>query len=66
MSEVLLGKPTDTGIYLVRCRESDYQWESVIVTRNPRGLVVHCLYLGPTDLDRYHDGLTEIEWKVPQ
>jgi len=62
----LSDKPTEAGIYLVRCMESDYQWESVIVTRNPRGLVVHSSDLGPTDLDDYHNGLTEIEWKIPQ
>lgn len=59
--------PTDPGRYLLRCGESDFEPEEVIVTREHRSggdfLIVDCPHLGKTDLPHYHDGLTEPSWK---
>lgn len=62
-------KPTEPGTWLVRCMEGDYEWEPVLIEQGQRGsfrgLIVHCPHIGPTPLDYYHDGLTDIEWQRP-
>jgi len=59
-------KPTETGLWLYRCAETDNEWQSIIITISKDGLLVNCRYLGFTRLDDFHDGLTGIEWRRPQ
>lgn len=59
--------PTEPGRYLLRCGESDFEPEEVIVTRERRSggefLIVDCPHLGKAALPQYHDGLTDPSWK---
>lgn len=56
------GMPKEQGLYLTRCYESNFEWEFVAVILGVSGLVVCDESLGQTPLDRYHEGLTDIEW----
>ena len=55
-------KPTETGLWLFKCYETDYEAEHVAITKDERGLLVHDSGLGVTDLDSFHDGLTNCGW----
>ncbi len=57
-------KPTVPGHYLMRSMETDDEVEPVVIYRHKKGfLMVDDPHLGPTILDAYHDGLTNLEWK---
>ena len=57
--------PTEIGRWLVRCMETDYEWEPVILTMSERGIMVHDQHIGRTLLEHYHNGLTDVEWMRP-
>jgi hypothetical protein len=56
-------KPTITGLYQVRSMESEGEWEYVAVTGLSGNLMVHDPHIGIFDLESYHAGLTDIEWR---
>jgi hypothetical protein len=65
MNEIKKSKPTETGLWLVRCMESDYRWYPVIIANSRNGLIVNFPHSGSMLLDAYHNSLAEIEWRQP-
>ena len=57
--------PTETGIWLHRCNETDNEISPVIITNSEHGLVANCKDIGKTLLCDYHNGLTKSEWRKP-
>lgn len=55
--------PDRIGLWEMRCGETDYMPERVAITRLKGRLWVHDEHLGVMPLKRFHDGLTELEWR---
>lgn len=56
--------PASTGLWEIRCGETDEKPERVAITRRRRiWLIVHSEHLGETHLDRFHNGLTKLHWR---
>ena len=55
--------PTESGLWLHRCAETDNCPTPIIISNSKNGLVAHCKDLGATLLVDYHNGLTRSEWR---
>jgi hypothetical protein len=55
--------PDEPGLWEVRCGETDGKPERVAVTKIGGALWVHCPDIGRYTAKKYHDGLTNTEWR---
>lgn len=62
VSDIIVYQPTEPGLYVFRCAETEFEWEFAAITFADNKKLVHETGLGVTPLKTFHDGLIKIEW----